>query len=344
MKPALMGTLNVMKAAARSGSTVSRVVITSSMASIRWTTDTSRTEHRETHFSTLWDPVCSHYARSKTASELSAWLFASKTPVPRERIVAMLTPPGTASGAYAVKGGEWLKSKIDEIDAIVRESGSALEVVTVNPSYVLGPIMLPKHSGYVGSTADILKEQLIDPDNFGQPPMDISTVDVIDVARLHIVAACDGDLSGRRIIADTGPISLTNLSRIVRKHFYATYGLGPRFVFTWPELLFPMYEALTHPKRRCQSVIRATRAGIARSKAGVPNDNSLAVDLLGGFIDIDETVRTTGESLIDQGVTAGGSTIATWTTTTLFTAALVASASAAFVIILSSRGSTALTA
>ena len=114
--------------------------------------------HRETDFSSLWADI-PHYQRSKTASELAAWLFAAQTPVDRELVAAMLMPP--ADGARAVKGGEWLGAKIEEIRSLVRGGGLApLEVVTVNPSFVLGPILLPKHSGYVGSTADIVTEQV----------------------------------------------------------------------------------------------------------------------------------------------------------------------------------------
>ena len=166
--------------------------------------------------------------------------------------------------------------------------------------------------------------------------MDISFVDVVDVARLHIVAATDAGLSGRRIIASARFISMTDFCRCVRRLFKSRHGLGPALCFTWPEGLFEAYERLTHPKRVLQSVVRPTRAGIARSRSNPGYDNGLAEGLLGGFISTDETVETTGESLIALGVVApaGGRG---WTSA-MAVAAAVAAASAAVLLLSSSRG------
>ena len=135
LKPALNGTVHVLEAAARSG-TVRRVVVTSSVASVygSWT-DASPLVLDESQWTDPWSPSCGVYARSKVASELTAWLFGSRAPIPREEILRRLTPP-PPTGAGGAKGAAWLRSKLSEIRA--RTARTRLEVVTVLPPIVLG--------------------------------------------------------------------------------------------------------------------------------------------------------------------------------------------------------------
>ena len=134
LKPALQGTIHVLEAAARSGS-VKRVVVTSSVASVygSWMDGERPLVLDESQYTDLWSVDCGIYARSKIASELTAWLFSSRTPIPREEILRRLTPPPTV--AEGAKGAAWLRSKLSEIRT--RTARARLEVVTVLPPICL---------------------------------------------------------------------------------------------------------------------------------------------------------------------------------------------------------------
>ena len=173
-----------------------------------------------------------------------------------------------------------------------------VEVVTVNPPYVLGEVLLPKHSGQIGSSADILREYMVHPDVYGQPPVDLGIVDVKDVARLHVLAGSEKRLSGRRIFAGYGAVPIRELARLVKKHFGPSY--GPLFVFTWPRSLAVVW-LMTHPYR--QRVMKGILGPIAqyamdKTERGVVCDNTLASELLGEFEDLETTVTAAGNSFI----------------------------------------------
>ena len=210
-------------------------------------------------------------------------------------------PPG--SDLKAVQGGEWLQSKVKEIEAMFSDSPSAsehmkqsqLDLVTVNPTYVLGEVLFDKHSGHVGSSADLLLKQMVDPYQYGQPPIMLNNIDIADVARLHIIAARESKLSGRRIFASIGPTTLTEFGFLIRKNFPS---FGPTLTFTWPRILVSMIELLPFPNDK----ILTLRNQIERRRRGLGLDNSLAKELLVSFETTEATVKSGGESFIKLGL------------------------------------------
>ena len=313
LKPALIGTTNVMLAAARSRS-VKRVVVTSSGAAVyaTWTSESEQTQFGELDFTDLWSPSCFIYARSKTASELCAWLFAKKTPLPRAEIVRRLTPPERAKQSSddpkLAKGDAWLTTQVKEINALFEPNASRralmpLEVVTVNPPYVLGEVLLPKHSGHIGSSADILREMMVHPDVYGQPPVDLGIVGIKDYARLHVLAGSEKRLSGRRIYAGYGFVPIRELARLVKKNF-GPQGYGALLVFTWPRSLATLWW-ITHPYRQrvaSRTMARVGQTAMEKTERGMTCDNALATELLGELEDLEATVVAAGNSFLSLGL------------------------------------------
>ena len=214
----------------------------------------------------------------------------------REDIIQRLMPPG--SDAHAVQGGEWLQSKVKEIEGMfagedVKES--QLDVVTVCPVIVLGEVLLEKHSGHVGSSADLLLQQMIDPFRYGQPPIALGNVDILDVARLHIIAARESKLSGRRIFAVASYLKYADFGSIIRKHFP---GFGPTLIFTWPQIVGTMIIHIPYLNKK----IPGLRWRMERTRRGVGFDTALAKELLGSFEPVDATIKSGGDSFIKLGL------------------------------------------
>ena len=214
----------------------------------------------------------------------------------REEIIKRLMPPGF--DLNAVKGGEWLQSKVKEIEGEFAGEDvkqSQLDVVTVNPVIVIGEVLLEKHSGHVGASADFLLTQMISPFRYGQPPIAFGAVDIADVARLHIIAARESKLSGRRIFAVACYLKFADLGRIISKHFP---GFGPTLVFTWPGFVYQAVFAML-PSDRFLNALKGYRE---RTKRDVQIDNTLAKELLGSFESLDATIKSGGDSFIKLGL------------------------------------------
>ncbi|KAL3815104.1 hypothetical protein ACJIZ3_016372 [Penstemon smallii] len=147
--PALKGTLNVLKSC-KKVSSIKRVVITSSMASVMFVKNPSKPGFvDETWFS---DPdLCEEkkewYALSKTLAEKAAWKFAEE---------------------------------------------NGIDLITLHPGYVIGPLLQPTLNFSSQSFVDLIKEgkELL-------PGGVYRYVDVRDVAQAHILAFENFSASGR---------------------------------------------------------------------------------------------------------------------------------------------------
>ncbi|USX52914.1 aldehyde reductase [Lentzea sp. HUAS12] len=93
IRPAVDGTLRVLRAAEASG-TVKRVVLTSSIAAIRIRPDRADPRvHTEADWSDL--DHCAAYAKSKTLAERAAWDFVAESP---RRVELVVVNPGSVLG------------------------------------------------------------------------------------------------------------------------------------------------------------------------------------------------------------------------------------------------------
>jgi len=164
VKPAVEGTLNVLRAAKDCG--VKRVVLTSSSSTIapnpHWPVDAVLTEESWADVDTfkkdnVWYPV------SKILAEKAAWDFAEK---------------------------------------------EGLDVVTICPGLVLGPVLPPKADGSVMIFTYILKGMQIPMEN-----LYIGCVDVRDVARAMILLYENPSAKGRHLCEE----AITKLSDLVDK-------------------------------------------------------------------------------------------------------------------------------
>jgi dihydroflavonol-4-reductase len=96
-------------------------------------------------------------------------------------------------------------------DFIAHEGGS-LELATVNPVGVFGPVLGPDFS-----TSVLLVKRLLDGSIPGCPHMSIGVVDVRDVVDLHLRAMTAPEAKGERFLAVTGEaMSILAMSKVLR--------------------------------------------------------------------------------------------------------------------------------
>ena len=164
--------------------------------------------------------------------------------------------------------------------------GDGLELVTVNPSLVLGPVLAPDFSASVEVVRRLLAGDLP-----GLPPVGFGVVDVRDIADLHVRALTAPGIAGERLIASGPFMTMGEVAQVLRTR------LGPearkvptRRLPGWflraVALFDPMVRQITGEIGR----IRATPADHARELLGwTPRPAA-------------ETILDTARSLIDRGV------------------------------------------
>ncbi|XP_003746339.1 dihydroflavonol 4-reductase-like [Galendromus occidentalis] len=172
VRPAVDGTLRVLKAAARAG--VARVALTSSIASIHGHLETDNvTVYNETEWADLESPTLGPYERSKTLAEKAAW--------------------------------EFIKSP---------ENASKMELVTILPALVIGPIV-----GTDFGTSVMSLKRLIDGSSPMVPGVTFAFCDVRDVAEAHVKSLTVKEAAGERICVCTETLWMQEVSKILHKEF-----------------------------------------------------------------------------------------------------------------------------
>lgn len=177
IKPAVEGTIRVLKAAKKAG-TVRRVVVTSSNAAISYGHPYVEKERRvftEKDWTNL-DGEITPYTKSKTMAEKAAW--------------------------------EYIKGVQDQEE----DETARMELTVVNPVGIFGPaLLLPNESTTCGIIVQMLEGAIP-----AVPNVRFGVVDVRDVAALHILVATLPEASGERYIAVAGEsVSLLEVGKVL---------------------------------------------------------------------------------------------------------------------------------
>jgi nucleoside-diphosphate-sugar epimerase len=193
VRPAVDGTLRVLRAAASAG--VKRVVLTSSVAAVS-------SGHRDGAVRTEadWSVVerSAAYQKSKTLAERAAWDFA-------------------------------------------RESG--LELVSVNPGMVLGPLLSPT----TGTSVQIVR-RLLTRDLPASPKMGFAIVDVRDVATAHRLALETPAAAGNRYIVAGEFMWMREIAAMLAEEFNPKgYRVPTGPLPTWLLRVVSLFDASVRP-------------------------------------------------------------------------------------------------
>lgn len=250
IKPAVEGTLAVLKAAAADGN-VKRVVLTSSLASIH---DVKTLEGKQ-------DP-------DKKYNE-DDWVDPDKVePYSRSKILAE-------------------KAAHQFIEELPQEEGKRkLELVVINPSYVLGPLLT---DGISSSVLGV--KRLLDKSTPGVPKFNMAICDVRDVALAHVKALESPEHVGKRYLIVSECKWMKDIARMVQKEFKPLGYFVPTMAV--PSALVWIGSYLD----------RSTALLVPRLDKEFKLDNKRMVeDLKITPIDAEKTILDTCHSLIEKGI------------------------------------------
>ncbi len=93
-----------------------------------------------------------------------------------------------------------------------KTEGGALELVTINPALVLGPVLGADYSPSLEAIRKLLDRSVPALPNIG-----FSIVDVRDVARLHLLAMTAPHVNGERFIASAGFYWMKDIARMLKQ-------------------------------------------------------------------------------------------------------------------------------
>jgi nucleoside-diphosphate-sugar epimerase len=103
-----------------------------------------------------------------------------------------------------------------------KTEGGGLELVTVNPALVLGPVLGADFSPSLEAIRKLLDRSVPALPNIG-----FSIVDVRDVARLHLLAMTAPGVNGERFIASAGFYWMKDIARMLKKEMGEAAGNVP---------------------------------------------------------------------------------------------------------------------
>lgn len=169
----------------------------------------------------------------------------------------------------------------------INSEGNGMELATVNPVGVMGPVLSSDYSHSNIQIQDLLEGKIK-----AVPKVDSGYVDVRDVASLHILAMTSPKAAGERFLATTGEtLSMLDVANILREAF-------PQFASKLPTKTTPnalvKAAALTNPMLKMIALLVGQYAGTSNEKA---------VTLLGWHPrSAREAIIATAQSMIDLGI------------------------------------------
>ncbi|CDW80432.1 nad-dependent epimerase dehydratase [Stylonychia lemnae] len=200
-----------------------------------------------------------------------------------EDFAPMTTPDGYARSKITQEtiAREFLKNQKPG------EDGYMLEMLTIHPTFVIGPTLIPERNSTVEAIAKIVNRQIPGIPNFQHP-----FVDVRDVAMAHYLAFKTPGISGGRFIIDMAPINMQEVADILhnelRQYGYRCQnrriGYCPIKIASWFD---PQVKII-----------------LPWINGNIRSTNQKSIDILGMQYtrDLKQTVIDTGYSLIDKGL------------------------------------------
>lgn len=133
-----------------------------------------------------------------------------------EAAIQAVKEKGEAAGGATV----YSASKVEVEHAMKKwkdENQTNIVINCVNPNANLGPVLAPKHQGYP-TTAGWTKN-IWDGNYAALKRAPEHYINVVDDAKLHVIALAHPNLSGKRILAMAAPAPISEIVKILRKAY-----------------------------------------------------------------------------------------------------------------------------
>ena len=117
---------------------------------------------------------------------------------------------------------------------LMAAAGRESDLVTVNPSNIYGPLL-----GDDIGTSGLVIRRLLDGSMPATPRLNFLSVDVQDVAAVHVAAMETEAAGGQRFLASSTPLGLPDMARLLRKNFPQAARRAP--VLTLPDWMARLY-------------------------------------------------------------------------------------------------------
>ena len=205
----------------------------------------------------------------------------------RERSTPLTEADWSATEGDGVNAYSESKTRAElEAWSLMEAAGRRGDLVTVNPSIVLGPLLAPHLSASI-----VLIRRLLDGSAPFAPRLSLNLVDVRDVAALHLAALTAPRAGGHRYIAAAAPVSLVEVVETLRAAFPAFSPRLPRLrVPDWMVRLYALVDADVRANLGSLGSTRSFDATAAEALLERP------------FITARLSASATAQSLIDLGI------------------------------------------
>ncbi|MBU1174979.1 MAG: NAD-dependent epimerase/dehydratase family protein [Alphaproteobacteria bacterium] len=149
---------------------------------------------------------------------------------------------------------------------MMARAGRETDLVTVNPVNIYGPLL-----GADIGTSGLLVRRLFNGSVPAMPRLIFPSVDVRDVAALHMAAMDIPAAGGQRILASAGPLGLPDMARLLRKTFPETSRRVPRIVMPdWMARIYALFDKELRDNAEFIGMKTRVNAGRAQILLGRP--------------------------------------------------------------------------
>lgn len=149
---------------------------------------------------------------------------------------------------------------------LMSEAGRTDALTTINPGSIYGPLL-----GTDIGTSGLMIRRLLDGSVPALPRLTFPSIDVRDVAALHLAVMDIPAAGGQRVLASAGQLGMPEMARLLRKHFPEAARRVPRLTLPdWVARAYALIDKELHDNAEFIGMSTPVNAGRAKILLGRP--------------------------------------------------------------------------